>query len=73
LLEIRTDRDITGHYRVTLWQGKERLYSFTVYAKKGEYEKLTRAYSQINEFLKGDQKLSSLPKNDLLKGFFYGH
>ncbi|HBX64679.1 MAG TPA: hypothetical protein DEG32_00410, partial [Balneolaceae bacterium] len=43
LLEIRTDRDITGHYRVTVWQGKERLYSFTVFAKQGEYDKLERA------------------------------
>jgi len=40
---------------------------------KERYDKLERAYSEINDFLKGDQKLSSLPETDLLKGFFYGH
>lgn len=73
LLEIRTDRDITGHYRVTVWQGKERQYSFTIFAKEGEYPKLRDAFTEINTFLKGDQKITSLPKNDVLKGFFYGH
>ena len=73
LFEIRTDRDITGHYRVTVWQGKERQYSFTIFAKKGDFPKLKDAFIEINAFLKGDQKVSSLPKNDVLKGFFYGH
>lgn len=70
---IRIDRDITKNHRITIWQGSERIYSFTVYASQGEYEKLEKAYEQVIQFLESDQSLSDLPSSDLLKGFYYGH
>ena len=73
LFEIRLDRDITKNYRITVFQGAERMYSFTVFAGKGEYEKLGKAYSLIQDFLKGDQSISNLPDSDLVKGFYFGN
>jgi hypothetical protein len=73
MLEIKTDRDITEQYRIIVWQGKEWLFSFSIFSEQGEYEKLGKGFSEISDFLKGDQKISSLPDNDLLKGLFYGH
>ncbi|WP_421775511.1 hypothetical protein [Gracilimonas sp.] len=73
LFELRLDRDITNQYRVTVFKGNERIYSFTVFAKKGEIEKLRSAYPHIVDFLKGEQKIATLPDSDLLKGFYFGH
>ena len=36
-LDVRLDRDIAGLYRVTVKQGKERLYSFTVVCPPKDY------------------------------------
>jgi head-tail adaptor len=73
LFEIRLDRDITNNYRITVFQGNERIYSFTVFITKSEIEKLNEAYKCIIFFLKGDQSISSLPNNDILKGFYFGN
>ncbi|MTI87898.1 MAG: hypothetical protein FH748_08020 [Balneolaceae bacterium] len=73
MLSVRLDRDITKSYRITVWQGKERLYSFTVQTNQGNYKQLQQAYNIIINFLNGDQNLSHLPDNDLVKGFYYGH
>ncbi|MGN8224684.1 hypothetical protein [Gracilimonas sp. BCB1] len=73
LFELRLDRDITNQYRVTIFKGNDRIYSFTVFAKKGELEKLRNAYPHIIDFLKGEQKIATLPDSDLLKGFYFGH
>lgn len=72
IFEIRLDRDITGNYRVTVYSGKEREYSFTVFGRKGEYEKLKEAFGKIFDFLDGEHKISNLPDNELIKGFYYG-
>ena len=71
--EIRLDRDITKNYRITVFRGNERTYSFTVFAGKGEFEKLIEAYPCIISFLKSEQIISTLPDNDLLKGFYFGN
>lgn len=71
-LEIRLDRDITGHYRVTVYEGADRRYSFTVFAKEGEYPILEKAYGEIIDFLEGDRHLSEIPDKEFIKGFYYG-
>lgn len=70
---LRLDQDITKNYRITVFQGKERVFSFTVFASQSEYEKLKLAYGEIIGYLKGEQKIADLPSSNLLKGFFYGH
>lgn len=70
---IALDRDISENYRVTVYQGRERIYSFSLFANQGNYDILKQAYKRIIDFLDGDQKLSNLPDNDMLKGFFYGN
>jgi len=72
-LDFNVDREITGHYRVTVYQGRERTYSFTVFAKQGNYNILEQAFERIIDYIDGDQNLSELPDDDVLKGFFYGH
>ena len=72
-LEVRLDRDITKNYRVTVYNGKERRYSFTVYARKGEYEKLSEGFERIFNFLQSEARLSDLPNDILVKGFYYGN
>ncbi|MEQ8523795.1 hypothetical protein [Gracilimonas sp.] len=73
LFSIRLDRDITKNYRITVFQGNERIYSFTVFVEKKELEKLDKAYQHVISFLMGDQSISSLPDNDLIKGFYFGN
>lgn len=73
LFSIRLDRDITKNYRITVFQGNERIYSFTVFAKKGDFTKLRQAYPLVINFLKSEQNITELPDSDLLKGFFFGH
>ncbi|NBC02964.1 MAG: hypothetical protein GVY20_04575 [Bacteroidetes bacterium] len=72
-LLIRFDRDITQKGRICIYQGKERLYSFTVFAKEGEYDILKDALKSAVEFLQSDRSIKNLPDNDLLKGFYHTH
>lgn len=73
LMEIRLDCDIASNYRVTVYEGEERRYSFTVFAKQGDYDTLEQVYGRIIGFLDGDRQITGLPDNDTLKGFYYGH
>lgn len=72
-LQIRFDRDITHNGRICIFRGKERLYSFTVFAKEGEYDTLKNALESAIEFLKSDQSIKNLPDNNILKGFYHHH
>lgn len=71
--EIRLDRDITENYRITVFSGRERVYSFSVFAGEGNYEALEKAYESVVEFLESDRKIASLPDNERMKGYFYGN
>lgn len=71
--QLYLDRDITKHYRITVYQGRERVYSFTIFALQGNYDILKDGYGRIINFLEGDQKIGDLPDDDILKGFFYGY
>lgn len=72
-LEFSLDREITKNYRLTVFAGKERVFSFTIFAQQGNYEVLEEAINQAVAFIDGDRKIAGLPKNDVLKGFFYGY
>lgn len=71
MLEIRFDRDITHNGRICIFQGKERLFSFTVFVKQGEYDILKEAFSSVLQFLNTDRSIKKLPENELLKGFYH--
>lgn len=73
LFELRLDRDITNQYRITVFRGSERVYSFTVFVTKQELQKLDKAYRDIISFLKENPSIAHLPDNDLLKGFYFGN
>ena len=62
-----------GLYRVTVNEGKERRYSFTVVCEPGDYDTLRSSYEEITAFLDGDRRLANLPRHDRLKGHYYGH
>ena len=72
-LELRLDRDVLGMYRVTVNEGKERRYSFTIVCPPGDYAALHAGYEEITEFLDGDRHLAKLPRHDRIKGHYYGH
>lgn len=72
-LQVRFDRDITHNGRICIFRGKERLYSFTVFAKEGEYDILKHALESAIEFLKSDQSIKNLPDSAVLKGFYHQH
>lgn len=72
-LELRLDRDVLGMYRVTVNEGKERRYSFTIVCAPGDYDTLRTSYEEITAFLDGDRRLANLPRHDRLKGHYYGH
>ncbi len=73
MMEVRLDCDIASNYRVTVYEGKERRFSFTIFAKQGDYDTLEQVYDRIIGFLDGDRQISELPDDDTLKGFYYGH
>ncbi len=72
-LDLFLDRDITKNYRVTVYQGRERIYSFSVFANQGNYDILEKGYVRIINFLDGERKVSDLPEDENIKGFFYGY
>lgn len=72
-LDLFLDRDITENYRVAVYRGRERIYSFSIYADQGDYESLKEGYEKIIQFLNGESKVNQLPDNDKIKGFFYGY
>lgn len=67
------DREITKNYRLTIYNGEERLFSFTIFAQLGNYEILRQALEQSIAFMDSERKIANLPKNDILIGFFYGY
>ncbi len=71
--ELRLDRDITNQYRITVFKGNNRIYSFSVFVTKQEVQELDEAYRIIISFLKENRSLADLPHNNLLKGFYYGN
>ena len=72
-LELRLDRDMLGMYRVTVNEGKERRYSFTIVCPPGDYDALRVGYEEITQFLDSDRHLAKLPRHDRVKGHYYGH
>lgn len=70
---LRLDRDVLGLYRVTVNQGSERLYSFTIVCPSGDYTVLRAGYETITAFLDGNRHPTQLPNTDWLKGHYYGH
>lgn len=72
-LDLFLDRDITKNYRVTVYQGRERIYSFSIFANQGNYDILEKGYIRIINFLDGERKVADLPGDEIIKGFFYGH
>lgn len=71
-LELRLDRDVLGMYRVTVNEGRDRRYSFTIVCAPGDYAALHAGYEEITRFLDSDRRLTKLPRHDRLKGHYYG-
>ncbi|MGK7370530.1 MAG: hypothetical protein ACNS64_09960 [Candidatus Halalkalibacterium sp. M3_1C_030] len=72
-LDLFLDRDITENYRVTVYRGRERMYSFSIFANQGNYDILEKGYARIINYLEGERKIADLPEDETIKGFFYGH
>lgn len=71
-LDLRLDRDVTGAYRITVGDGQERQYSFSVRCRPRDYDALREAYEEVVRFLRSDRRLIRLPNDDRLKGHYYG-
>lgn len=71
--DLYLDRDIAKNYRITAFLGRDRMYSFSIFAQLGDYTILKEGYTQVVAFLEGDRALKGLPDNKTVKGFFYGH
>lgn len=71
-LALRLDRDVLGMYRVTVNEGKDRRYSFTILCPQGDYVALHAGYEEITDFLDGERRLTDLPRHERVKGHFYG-
>lgn len=72
-LEIRFDRDITHNGRICIFEGEEKLFSFTVFGKEGEYDILRDAFESVIAFLESDRSIKNLPDSQVLKGFYHQH
>lgn len=71
-LELRLDRDVTGAYRVTAFEGAERRYSFTAFCARGDYACLRGALAAVVAYLEGERHLADLPKSEHVHGHFFG-
>ena len=69
---LRLDRDVTGMYRVVVYLGQDRWYSFSIRCDHRDYEALHSAYDDIIAFLSGDRRLAELPNSEGLKGHYFG-
>ena len=70
--ELCVDRDITGMYRLVVYQGTERKYSFSIRCKHRDYTALRSGFEEIVKFLEGNRRIADLPKQENLKGFYFG-
>jgi hypothetical protein len=70
--DLWLDRDITGTYRVVVYQGKKRRYSFSIQCGHKDYEALRNGFEEIICFLGGNRRIVDLPKNKHLKGHYFG-
>ena len=70
--ELNLDCDITGFYRIVVYEGRDRRFSFSIRCKQGDYEAFLSSLKEIVEFLDGDRRIKNLPKHDLLKGYYFG-
>lgn len=73
MLEVRFDRDITHNGRICIFEGEEKLFSFTVFGKEGEYDILKNAFESVIAFLEGNRSIKNLPDSQILKGFYHQH
>jgi len=71
-LLMRLDRDVMGIYRITVNQGSEKRFSFSINCEKGDYEKLGRGLEEVIRFLDGKRSIRSLPNHELVRGYYYG-
>ena len=71
-LECRLDRDITGSYRLCVFEGTERRFSFTIRCESDDYDILRSSFQEIIEFLDGDRRIADLPKTERLTGHYFG-
>ena len=70
--ELSLDREVTGQYRVIVYEGRERRYSFTVKCKHKNYESLKKAFEEITLYLSGNRRIADLPDHEGLKGHYFG-
>lgn len=71
-LELSLDLEITNTYRLVVFDGQEKKYSFSIQCKPGEYDKLKSGLEQATTYLAGERRIANLPKNNLLKGHYFG-
>ena len=69
---LRLDRDVMGMYRVAVYSGQDRWYSFSLRCPQGDYDALREAFQEIMDFLSGDRRLSGMPDHEKLKGHYFG-
>ena len=71
-LELSLDREITGTYRLIVYEGKDRRFSFSICCNYKDYEALSKSFEEIIQFLDGDRRIKNLPNHENLKGHYFG-
>jgi len=71
--ELSLDREITGMYRLIVYEGKDRRFSFSIHCKHKNYDALSTSFGEIIQFLDGDCRIKNLPNNEHLKGHYFGN
>ncbi len=70
--ELSLDLELTGTYRLAAFMGREKKYSFSIACKPGDYEELARGIKESTDYLSGERKISELPINELIRGYYFG-
>lgn len=67
------DREFTGRYRISVFNGQHKNYGFTIADQQISDEEFAVAWDQIIGFLDANPSIQTLPDNKLIKGHYFGN
>lgn len=70
--DLLVDREFTGRYRISVFQGQHKVYGFTINEKEIDNQQFEAAWDDILIFLEQPSP-TQLPQSDLLTTHFFGH
>lgn len=71
--EIILDREFTGRYRISVFQGQHKCYGFAIQKKELTDEEFKHIWERVIGFLGHSPSPARLPEHELWKAHFFGN